>query len=372
MKTKNVFNRVFFITAIIVICCITFVWPCHGGEVDKIALEAYELRIQGKVDEAKTLLEQAILENPNKAYAHYELARIQFHMALGLGDYGKLSSMLGASQKSINKAVALEPQNIIYHLFAGRLYFTQAYYGLMTGKKSEEQFTKAIRAYKTALDIKPDYPQAALYLVELYSQFPEDAGGNKSEAEQYAKQLEEMDNVFAAKARSVLLPQETDKVEYWHKVLKKHKGNADVFEELGKAYLGAENVDDAVSCFEKAIKTDPKKVYLFLDLSIYYTFQGMRARNNKELLETSIEKGDAALTRYIDSNPIQPMRAYALGARSKYKSFSGRTKEAQALVKEAIMLDPYFSKATGAPDPDLFFAPPGEISQRHRYLMRPF
>ena len=68
MKTKNVFNRFYVLMpAIIVFCCITFVWPCHGGEVDKIALEAYELRIQGKVDEAKTLLEQAILENPNNA-----------------------------------------------------------------------------------------------------------------------------------------------------------------------------------------------------------------------------------------------------------------------------------------------------------------
>lgn len=372
MKTKNVFNRFYVLMpAIIVFCCITIVWPCLGGEVNKVTLDAYELRIQGKIDEAKRLLDQAISENPDNACAHYELARIQIHVALGTGNVGEMMSMIGDAQKSIDRATALEPQNVIYHLFAGHLYYTQAYYGLMTGNTSKEQFAKVIGAYKTVLNIRPDYPQVALYLVELYSQFPEDAGGNKSEAEQHAKQLEETDNVSAAKARSILLPQETDKVEYWQKVLKKHKGNADVLEELGKAYLGAENVDDAVSCFEKAIKIDPEKAYLFLDLSIYYSFQGMQAQGNKELLQSSIEKGDAAVTKYLHSNPIQPMRAYALGVQAKYNFISGHQEQGQALLKEAKMLDPHFSKATAAPDPVLF-TPPGEISQRHRYLMRPF
>ena len=372
MKTDKISNRFFvLVSAIIGICCITFALPCHAGDADKTALKAYELRIQGKIDEAKRLLDQAISENPDNACAHYELARIQFHVALGTGNIGETMSMIGNAQKSIDKATALEPQKSIYHLFAGHVYYIQAYYGLMTGNKSKEQLAKVVGAYKTVLSIRPDYPQAALYLVELYSQFPEDAGGNEAEAERYAKHLDETDNVFAAKARSILLPQDTDKVEYWQNVLNKHKGNADVLEELGKAYLGAGKVEDAVSYFEKAIKIDPEKVYLFLDLSIYYTFQGMKARGDKELLQSSIEKGDAAVTRYLRSNPIQPMRAYALGVQAKYNVFSGHQEEGQALIKEAMMLDPYFSKATGAPDPVLFTRP-DEISQRHRYLMRPF
>jgi hypothetical protein len=39
-------------------------------------------------------------------------------------------------------------------------------------------------------------------------------------------------------------------------------------------------------------------------------------------------------------------------------------------MKKAKELDPYFSKATGAPNPDLFIAV-DEIPHSHRYLFRP-
>jgi len=97
----------------------------------------------------------------------------------------------------------------------------------------------------------------------------------------------------------------------------------------------------------------------------------MRAGDDEKSLQASIASGDAAIARYIDSEPIQPMLAYALGVRSKYKTHSGDKEQGQALFKQAQALDPYFSKATGAPDPALFIRP-GNISENHRYLMRPF
>jgi tetratricopeptide (TPR) repeat protein len=210
-----------------------------------------------------------------------------------------------------------------------------------------------------------------LYLVEIYGTLPEDKGGDKSKAEQYAKQLKALDEVFGAKAKSILLPEEVDRVDYWQKVLKKHEGNADVIEELRKAYLRADKIDDAVSYFEKAIEIDPEKAFLFLDLSIYHTIRALRYRDDKELLQTCVISGDAVVTRYLVSEPIRPMRAYALGVRAKYKFLSGDKEEGQALFKEAEALDPYFSKATGSPGPDLFIRP-DEISHNHRYLFRPF
>ena len=354
-----------------IVSCLVFVWPCNGQELDKTVQKAYELRMQGKIDEAKTLLEQAISKNPNNATAHYELSRIQLHMALGKGGRETLIDMIGDAQENIDKAVELDSENVIPTFFAGHVYYIQAYYSLMTGGQPKEKLAKAIGAFESALKLKPDYYQAMLYLVELYSQFPEEAGGDKSKAEQYASQLEGMDDIFGAKAMSILLSEDVDRVDYWQKVLKKHEGNNDVIEELGKAYLRADKADDAISYFEKAIEIDPKKMFLFLDLSRYHTFRAMRARDDKELFQTSVTLGDAAVTRYIESKPIQPMLAYALGVQSKYKSFSGNKEQGKALFKKAEALDPYFSKATGAPHPDSFI-PPGEISQNHRYLMRPF
>ena len=40
-----------------------------------------------------------------------------------------------------------------------------------------------------------------------------------------------------AKARSILMPEDVDRVDYWQEVLKNHEGNVDVLEELGKACL---------------------------------------------------------------------------------------------------------------------------------------
>jgi len=341
-------------------------------KVEDVAMDAYNLRMQGKVDEAKTLLEQDISRNPNNAAAHYELARIQLHMALGWGEReGSGVDMIGDAQETIHKAVELDPKNVIYTFFAGHVDCMLAYISLKAGGQNKEKLARAIGAFESALKLKPDYHQAMLYIVELYGQYPEEAGGDKSKAEQYARQLEGMDEVFGAKARSILLPEEIDRVDYWQKVLKKHEGNADVIEELGKAYLMEFKVDDAVSYFEKAIEIDPEKASLFLDLSIYHTFRALRARDDKELFQTCLISGDAAVTRYIESEPIQPMLAYALGVRARYKDLSGDKEQAQALYDRAETLDRYFSRATGAPNPDLFI-PPGEISQNHRYLMRPF
>ncbi|MCK5174896.1 MAG: tetratricopeptide repeat protein, partial [Planctomycetes bacterium] len=279
--------------------------------------------------------------------------------------------MIADAQNSVDKAVQHDPGNVTYTFFAGHVGFFQAYTSLMTGSQPKEEVARTIGSFESALKLKPNYHQATLCLIELYSAFPEETGGDKAKAEQYTRQLEGISGVFGAKARAMLLPEDADRVVYWQKVLKKDEGNADVLEELGKAYLEENKVDDALSCFEKAIEIDPEKAFLFLDLSIYHTFRGMRAGNNKELLQTSITLGDAAIARYIDSEPIQPMLAYAIGVQSKYKSFLGDKEQGRALFNEAKALDPYFSKATGAPFPCVF-VPHGEVSQNHRYLMRRF
>jgi len=337
---------------------------------DDPANQAYTLRMAGKVDEAKAQLEQALTDTPNSAAAHYELARTQLHMALG--DIRNLEQHLAEAHRSIGNAVKHDPKKVMYHTFAGQVAYFRAYMAMQMRQPGlKERFTETCRAYESALALKPDYPQVLLFLVELHSGFPESAGADRAQAEQYAQRVQAMGDVWAAKARSILSP-ESCGVDFWKSALEETKaGHADILEELGKAYLRDEQVDEAVKCFEQAIERDPAKAYLFLDLSIYHTFRAMRAGEDKELLQTSLRSGDAAVTRYLDSKPIQPMQAYALGVQSKYKRHMGNVEQAQALVNRAKALDPYFSKATGSPNPDLFI-PPGEISQNHGYLMRPF
>ena len=236
----------------------------------------------------------------------------------------------------------------------------------------KDDFITSCNAFETALKMKPDCLPVMLYLIELHAEFPEDAGADKSKAEAYAEQLQSMDDFYAAKAKSILSP-ESCGVEFWRAFLSKNRPeNADVLEELGKAHLREDQVEQAVKCFEQAIERDPGKTCLFLDLSIYHTFRAMRAgKADKELFQKSVAGGDAAIVRYLNSKPVLPMEAYALGVQAKYRLVSGDKEQGQNLIKRAKALDPYFSRATGAPDPDQLL-PPSEISQNHRYLTRPF
>ena len=313
----------------------------------KVVMDAYKLRMQGKVDEARMLLEQAIRDNPRNAAAHYELARISVHVALG--NPRGMAEKLSAAQASMARAEEIDPGNAIYPFFDGSVALLQAYPSLMQNQPdAREKVARLCGAYELAIQLKPDYRQAMLYLVEIYGTLSEDQGGDKAKAEKYAGQLEAIDAVFGAKARSILLPEEANNVDYWKGVLQKHEGDADVLEELGKAYLRAQRVDDAVACFDKAIKIDPGKSILWMDLSIYHTWSAMRAGNGTELFRRAVASGDAALTRYLNTNPVLPMRAYALGVRYKYKSHSGQKEQADKILKQAVALDRYFSKATGA------------------------
>lgn len=342
-----------------------------GSETDESVLRAYEQRMNGKVDDAKELLEQALSENSANAEAHYELARTTLHMALGKPR--ELESLMKEAQQSIEQAVENDPDNFIYRLFSGHLAFFPAYISLQKGLPGvKEDFAKVCGAYESALKVKPSSLPVMLYLVELYAVFGEDQGGDRSRAEHYAKQLEEINEVFGAKARSMLVPPDADQIAYWENVLRSHPKDAEVLEELGKAYLRANRVDEAVDCIEEAVLLDSGRTILHLDLGRYHMMSAMRAMRAQDTdrLESSLRSAEEPVTRYIESDPLIPMRAFATGILARLNMAGDKTK-GDELIRRAQEMDPYFSKAFGSPTPDLFL-PPGEISQNHRYLLRPF
>ncbi len=342
-------------------------WSCVRQELDKTVQQAYELRMDGKADSAKALLEQAISEDSTNAIAHYELARTKYHMALG--NPRELPGRMEEARQSIEKAMGQDPDNVIYAFFAGNVSFMQAYMSLMRNQPdAKEKVVKACSVFESALKLKPDYHEAMLHLVEIYGLAPEDVGGDSSKAEQYAKQLEGMDEVFGAKARELLLPEEVDRVDHWQKVLKNNEGNADALEELGKAHLRKGEVEDAVKRFEEAVRIDPEKNILFLDLARYHI---MTVWRDETIKDTALPLAEAAIKRYLDSEPVPPLKAYTLGLSSMIKRGLGDNTGAEELREEAKAIDPFFSKASGVPSLTLF-VPPDEISHNHSYFSRPF
>jgi tetratricopeptide (TPR) repeat protein len=189
LKGEKMVKRKVTICAIAVVFVLALYIPALTAEEEaeskNVAVDAYNLRMQGKVDEAKTLLEQAISENANNAAAYYELARIEWYLQLGWTQREAVDI-----QDLIDKAVEVDPNNVIYTYFAGCVGIGQTYRSLKTEDQPgiKENLARAIGAFQSALELKPDYHQAMLHLADLYNS-PEEVGGDKSKAEQYAKQL---------------------------------------------------------------------------------------------------------------------------------------------------------------------------------------
>lgn len=364
-------KRQFFLRALVMTSVAAIVsfgyWSWGGPELDKTVQNAYELRMNGKADEAKALLEQTISENPDNALAHYELARTKSHM--GLANMKELITSIEDIQHTIEQAIKIDPDNVIYHFFAGGVAFMSAYIAIQRNQPdAKEKVARLCSIYESVLRLKPDYHEAMLYLVEIYGILPEDKGGDKSKAEQYAKKLEEMNEIFGAKARAILMPEEADYVGYWQKVLEKHEGNAEVLKELGRTYLFKGQVDDGVKCFEEAVRIDPGQNILILDLARYHALTGVR---DEKLRDTAWPSAEKAFKRYLDSEPIPPLKAFALNLLSRIKREMGDQEGADGLREKAETIDPYYSRATGVPSPNLWI-PLGEISRNHRYLFSPF
>ena len=92
---------------------------------------AYELRMKGKVDEARELLDRTIAEEPDSAAALGELARVHLHIALG--SPRDLKRSVGDALLSIEKATESDPKNATYHYLEGHLAFFRAYIALEGG-----------------------------------------------------------------------------------------------------------------------------------------------------------------------------------------------------------------------------------------------
>ena len=340
-----------------------------GSELDKAVLKAYDLRINGKADEAKELLEQIIAEDSTNAGAYYELARTKHHM--GLGNPRHLLSGLEDIQQTMEKAVENDPNNVIYAFYKGSICFTRAYVALMKEQPdASEKVAETISAYESVLIFKPDYHEAKLFLVELFAVLPSDVGGDSVKAEQYARELEKADVVFGAKAMEIVMPEDANYIEFWQKVLENQKDNADLQEALGRAYLHKQNEEEAKKCFDKAKNLDPKKNILYLELGRYHMMQAMQ---NQAKLDSLFPLIEDSFETFLNSQPepINPMKAFVLGQLAKMKFRMDDKESGNKYHEKAKALDSYYSKAFGTPS-QILFDPPNEISRVHGYFFRPF
>ncbi len=348
------------------LCLSLLFWSCTGQKMSSPVQQAYELRINGNADSAKVILEQVLAADSTNAAAWYELARTKHH--IGLGNPRVLFGSLEDIQQNTEAAVNNDPGNVIYSFYRGSISFTRAYAALMMGQPdAKEKVGDAVSAYEAVLKLKPDYVEAKLYLVEVLG-LPEEMGGDSTQAEVYAHQLEEVDVVFGAKARELRLPEDADRVAFWQGVVEENPGNADALEQLGKAYLYQENSEQGTKYLEEAMRADPGRKLLLLDLARYHTMTGMQDTVKKDIVFPLAEE---LIQKYLATEPIAPLKAYSHGFSAMLKFRLGDNEAADALQEEAKAIDPNFSKASGIPGA-ILFTKPDEVSHFHSYFFRPF
>ncbi|MFH1614407.1 MAG: tetratricopeptide repeat protein [Planctomycetota bacterium] len=170
-----------------------------------IAIQAFELRMEGRVDEAMELLEKTVAANPENAPAQFELARV--HFCTTMDSVGRtegtlkqkqkaMKDKLRFAQKAIEQAVKADPDNPRYHYWAGKIGTYNAVYDahfIWTMPAVPIRSINFIKSYEKAIMLKPDFYQARHELIGLYERLPWYCGGNKHKAEYHAKKLEQME-----------------------------------------------------------------------------------------------------------------------------------------------------------------------------------
>jgi tetratricopeptide (TPR) repeat protein len=333
---------------------------------DTIVREAFNIRMNGNSDKAKLILEDYLQNDSANALANYEMARLSHYMLLG----GSQVEIEAISQ-SINKAVEADPENVIYVYYKGIVSFLNAFMSMQMGNPQVKEIVAATCAqFERVLELKPDYHEARMYLVEIYGLLPKDMGGDSLKAAQHIAKLASMDNYFGAKAKTVVVPEEFNLLEYWENLLASDSNHTGYLTEAGKASLFIDDPAKAEEYFNRVMAVDPEKNILLLDLARYHLYKVMQ---NGELAQTELPIANTYLEKFLNSKPepIVPLKAYTIGWQARVEMFLGNQAESERLTEEAKKLDPYYSRATGIPTL-LLFDPPDQISHHYFSFFSPY
>ncbi len=312
---------------------------CNKSD-DKAVMQAFELRMNGKSDQAKEMLLTIIKEDPKNALAQYELARTLNYI-----------NMIPTEEatKAIKSAKDIEPENLIYAYGYAKNCFLEAFMAMQQGGGDVKVLIdKTCDEFNNVLKLDPGYNEALMYLVEIHGMLPAEMGGDKTKAEKYAQMLEKQDKFYGARARLVMMPEGTNMIEYWKNYISKNGESPEALNALAAAALLNDDLETAKESFTKAMTIDKSQNIRLLDLA---RFHMMKVMQNRDAAAEELPKAKAYIDQYLASKPepIRPLKAYALGMKINIERFLGNNAEAEKAMNDASTLDSHFSRAFGIP-----------------------
>jgi Tfp pilus assembly protein PilF len=213
----------------------------HTTNAEALVMKAGLLAGERKADEALTAGRSATAANPNSAYAHFVLGRIQTLR----GEYRD-------ARAAFNRAVQLSPRYTAAQIELARLY-------LVGGEVSD-----ARQLVETVLERAPDHAPAQLLLARI-----ERATGNVAAAEQQLKALS------TSAPHSVLLQAERGRLQnaqekpaaaraVFEQILAKDPTNADALAELTALDFRAKRPQPAKARLDAAVRQKPGDAQLLM------------------------------------------------------------------------------------------------------------
>ncbi len=374
MKKKKYFINSVFVKAFPVMLCVFVIsstlTELHAQFKEESARMAYELRMQGDILYAAAMLEKLMQQGKHEnGLVPYEMARLREHQSNGGAEWIKPETIIGLSKW----AVEMDPNNLVFVVHDANCRFNKAYMSMMMeSNTAAEDVGDCVEKLEKVLAMDPDFHEIRVKLVEIYAHLPEDMGGNPGKAGKYATYLENQDPWFGMLARDAMLPDSLSRVDFWKEQMKAHKKDIRISVKLGMAYLLEDNIAEATPLLEAAVNQDPGYNYLLAQLGRYHMYQVMWHRDKAD---EELPQAEEAYQNYMASSPAPPsyMQAWVKGHLSNIKRFSGDQEGAETMKREALALDPSYSKASGMPGKYLY-VPPGDLYRSGDYIsfMRPF
>ena len=342
-------------TFVITICMMPLI-AAHSEDMpseENAAVGAYQLRMSGKVYDAKAMLEKAVAKNPSDSLAQFELARTHMHTLLvhkdGEDPRKSTPARLKKAANVIKAVVKLEPDNARYQYWAGIITMYDGIakaHSIWSMPVLPLRMNSSTKYFEKAVKLNSDYHEARLTLLGLYDRLPVYMGGSKKRARKHTEVLEKSDPVYGARARCELKPKPkpNEQIKIWLKVVEKDEKNPGAHEGLGRAYMKVEKWDKAEEHFSQAVELDSSRCIAFLDFS-------------RELFsEDKFEEADEAVQQLLNqgSSVSGPIRAKGLRRLAMIRTEQGRNEEASALTKEANKLDPCEDVPGGLPFEELY------------------
>jgi tetratricopeptide (TPR) repeat protein len=303
------------------------------------ARRAFDLRMNGRSDDAEALLREALAGTPEDATAWFELARTEFY-----------HFRFDDAAEAIARAIELAPDNARFHYVSGMIAVTNAVsmaHSAETRDGVEPEMGRSLAAFARAVEIDPAFHEARLQLVNMLVKTPAKHGGSRAEATEHVEMLESLDAVRGVEGRCMLIRgNEPSKiVKLWEQAVADHATRAEAHAGLAAALLYAGEIDRAVPHVDEALRLDPGRQALLLTLC------------RQCLSEDDPARAEQAVERYLAAAPPVPLRSYGTFCLAMLQRTQGNRERAEALLAEAKTLDPHCWTTYMEPAAMLFEAP---------------